>query len=685
MESLPKQAVFLSYASEDSAPALRICEALRAAGIEVWFDQSELRGGDAWDRQIRKQVHDCALFVALVSKHSDARTEGYFRREWRLAVERTHDMADDAPFLLPVAIDDTVEARARVPDQFREVQWTRLPGGAATAAFIDRVRRLLSFEPPTAAAAAVARVGAGGADRPGAVANGTGRRGGSWRFRPVHLALAAVVLVAGFYAVEHFRQPGAAARTGGVPESRAQALAAAQTATPEKSVAVLPFVNMSADKDQEYFADGLSEELINLLAKIPELHVSARTSSFYFKGKPTLIADVAKALGVANVLEGSVRKSGKTVRVTAQLVRADNGYPIWSDTYDRPLNDIFKIQDDIAASVIDGLKLSLLGARQPRAWPTANTEAYNLYLRAQSLNYLGSSPADLDRVIGYLKQALKVDPAFAPAWALLANTLGAEYALYGTLHFAATRDEAHAAAQRALKLDPDLPLAHLALGRLLHQLDWKWDPAEAEFQKAIALEPGSAEPYRLAGYLATTRGRFDKARGLLQRAVSADPLQPWNYAASAYVAYRTGDLESAEAMYKKAIELSPTTGKFHYVLASLLLVRGQTQAALVEMQRETNGGFRQCGLVLALDALGKKGEADQTLADAVHSFADKKAYLIALIYAQRHQSDQAFAWLDRAVRQRDGDMLYIQGDPMVSSLLPDPRYKSLMQRMQLAD
>ena len=673
---MSKQAVFLSYASEDATAALRICESLRAAGIEVWFDQSELRGGDAWDRQIKKQVHECALFIAVVSAHSNARTEGYFRREWRLAVERTHDIAEDAPFLLPVTIDDTTEASARVPDQFREVQWTRLRDGAPTKAFTDRVQRLLASEPAVAAPAAAASA------TPRAAIDS---RGSWWRSGPALLMFAVLLIGAGYIGVRHFLS----SRPGAVPAGAAVAVAnipaAASSAIPAKSVAVLPFVNLSSDKEQEYFSDGLTEELINLLAKIPELRVSARTSSFYFKGKPTMIADVARMLGVANVLEGSVRKSGNTVRVTAQLIRANTGYPIWSDTYDRPLHDIFKIQDEIASSVISGLELSLLGGQRPRAVPTTNTEAYSRFLHARSISYLGISAADLERAVGELQQAVKLDPGFAPAWALLANILSVESSLYANIQFASARAEASAAAQKALALDPDLPLAHVAMGRLLYEVDWNWDAADAELKKALALAPGSAEPYRLAGYLALTRGRFAEALRLLKRAVVADPLQPWNYAVQGYVVYRTGNLAEAESLYRKALDFAPTVGKWHYLLGSSLLIRGQAAAALTEMQRETNDGFRQCGIALALDALGRKREADAALALAVQSYGGQKAYLIALIYAARHQPDQAFAWLERAVRQRDGDMLYIKGDPMTASLVSDPRYRLILQEMQLAD
>jgi TolB-like protein/tetratricopeptide (TPR) repeat protein len=678
------QAVFISYASEDSPAALRLCETLRAAGVEVWFDQSELRGGDAWDRQIKMQVHECALFIAVVSRHSNARTEGYFRREWRLAVERTHDIAEDAPFLLPVTIDDTTEGNARVPEQFREVQWTRLRDGATTKAFTDRVLRLLASDPAVTAPAALA-VGAPAVATAAAPGKAIETRSAWWQSGPALLTFAVLLIGAGYLGVSQYLASRPGAPPAGAAGAATKSSTSVSSTVPEKSVAVLPFVNLSSDKEQEYFSDGLTEELINLLARIPELRVSARTSSFYFKGKPTMIADVAKVLGVTNILEGSVRKSGNTVRVTAQLIRADTGYPIWSDTYDRPLHDIFKIQDEIASSVINGLELSLLGGQRPRATQTNNTEAYSRFLQARSLSYFGSSPAVLERAIGELKQAVKLDPSFAPAWALLANLLSIESSLFGTIQLASAREEASAAAQKALALDPDLPEAHVAMGRLFYEVDWNWKAADAELQKAIVLEPGSTEPYRLAGYLATTQGRFAEALDLFKRAVAADPLQPWNYAATGYVAYRTGDLANAELHYKKALDLAPTVGKWHYLMGSSLLIRGQAAAALTEMQLETNDGFRQCGMALALDALGRKSEADAALTAAVQRYGGQKAYLIALIYAARHQPDQAFAWMERAIRQRDGDMLYIKGDPMIANLVSDPRYRLILQKMQLAD
>ena len=299
---MPKQAVFLSYASEDATAALRICESLRAAGIEVWFDQSELRGGDVWDRQIKKQVHECALFIAVVSAHSNARTEGYFRREWRLAVERTHDIAEDAPFLLPVTIDDTTEGSARVPDQFREVQWTRLRDGATTKAFTDRVLRLLASDPavaaPAVAAAATPRAAIKHAQQLVAIG-------------PAWLMFALLLIGAGYIGVRQFlsSRPGAApagAAVAAANDSGSRAQRHSRKVRRGAAVCELKF-----GQGAGVLLGRLDRGTDQSVGKIPELRVSARTSSFYFKGKPTMIADVAKMLGVANVLEGSVRKSGK--------------------------------------------------------------------------------------------------------------------------------------------------------------------------------------------------------------------------------------------------------------------------------------------------------------------------------------------------------------------------------------
>ena len=261
----PGRAVFLSYASQDAEAAQHLCDALRAAGVDVWFDRSELRGGDAWDRQIHEWIRDCRLFVAVISAHTEARDEGYFRREWKLAVDRTYNMAEHKAFLVPVAIDDTPERGAAVPEKFRQVQWTRLPGGSTPPAFVERIRQMLT--PDESRALASIRPASGPPSTPSAL-------------------------------------PGAVAAS----------------AAPENSIAVLPFTNLGGEADNEYFSDGLAEEIINFLAQIQALKVTARTSAFAFKGKTEDIRKIADALGVTTILEGSVRRSGPRIRVTAQLI-----------------------------------------------------------------------------------------------------------------------------------------------------------------------------------------------------------------------------------------------------------------------------------------------------------------------------------------------------------------------------
>ena len=309
-----QRAVFLSYASEDAQDAQRICASLRAAGVEVWFDRNELRGGDAWDQSIRRQIRECALFIPVISSHTQARPEGYFRLEWRLADQRTHLMGRNRAFIVPVCVDGTAEVGADVPDSFMAAQWTRLPSGDTPSAFCSRVAALLdgsATAPPAAPSA------------------GPTSRFANARKPVLWLSLVVVIAIVG--AVVAF----APDRWWGVKGRGAAAVAlrpatVADVPAPEKSIAVLPFDDMSEKHDQEYFSDGLAEELIDRLAQAPDLNVVSRTSSFYFKHRPTTIAEVAKALGISNVVEGSVRKSGQTLRITAQLIRAADGFHLWS-------------------------------------------------------------------------------------------------------------------------------------------------------------------------------------------------------------------------------------------------------------------------------------------------------------------------------------------------------------------
>jgi serine/threonine protein kinase/Flp pilus assembly protein TadD len=454
-------------------------------------------------------------------------------------------------------------------------------------------------------------------------------------------------------------------------------------ANSDKSIAVLPFVDMSEKHDQEYFSDGLSEELIDLLARVPGLHVPARTSSFYFKGKPTKIADIAKELGVANVLEGSVRRSGQQLRITVQLIRADNGYHLWSETYDRKLDDIFKIQDDIAGEVVRALKVSLLAEPMPVTKRTQNPEAYDLYLQARSIRRT-STKEGASTAIDYLHRATKLEPRFAAAWAELSRTRIWQ-SNAGFLPTNSIIAEAREAAHQAIALDPDLAAAHLAIGILSLDFDWNWAEAEREYRRAMELEPHNADILDFASEVPLALGHLDEARSFLERGIALEPLDERLYMAIGDLEFYAGRLTEAEAAYRKALDIYPTKRFIHGNLGTVLLAEGNTSLALTFIQLETDEASREYGLALVYAAIGRKTDADNALAELEKNYATVSAFNIAEIYAYRGQIDQAFDWLERAYRQRDANLLSLKVDPWLKNIERDPRYKALLRKMKLVE
>jgi TolB-like protein len=451
----------------------------------------------------------------------------------------------------------------------------------------------------------------------------------------------------------------------------------------DKSIAVLPFVDMSEKKDQEYFSDGLAEQVLDLLSRIPELRVVARTSAFSFKGKADDIPTIAHKLLVANVLEGSVRKDGNRLRITAQLVRADNGYHMWSETYDRKLDDIFKIQDEIAAAVVQALKVSLLQGSRPTAVRTQNTEAYELYLKARSLGYHASSEADFQKQVEYFQKAVKLDPRFAPAWAFLSGALGA-LALNFPFH-SQDWDAARNAAKTALALDPKLSEAHVAMASILSWRDWNWAEAEEQVQRALLLDPNNAGALGLAGSLASTMGNFDKAIEFSQKSLDLDPLSAGVYYNLARLSLRTGNLADTFSSLRKALALNPGERFAHLTAGLALLEKGDAAAALTEMELESDDTNRQYGRAVAYYALKRTPDADSTLAEYEKKYAADDSYGIAGVHAYRGEIDDAFKWLDRAYRQRDAGCADVTIDPLLKNLRSDPRYKEFLRKMKLPE
>jgi TolB-like protein/Tfp pilus assembly protein PilF len=492
------------------------------------------------------------------------------------------------------------------------------------------------------------------------------------------LAVLAIVVVA----VERFIPraaliPAATDAAPGVPPVEAPVQAA------EKSIAVLPFVNMSSDAGNEYFSDGLSEELLNLLAKIPDLRVAARTSAFKFKGEKIDVQEVARKLNVAHVLEGSVRKSGNKVRITAQLIKAADGYHLWSETYDRTLDDIFVVQDDIAGEVVKALKLTLLGTTPvPRSKPI-DSEAYNLALQGRFfLDRRGKQ--DLERAVDYFRQSHERDPGYAPAWAGLSQAY-ARQADNGFVPAADGYRRAREAAEKALALDPQLVDAHLAMGWIQRSYDWDWAAADASYRTALDLEPGSAEALRHAGMQAYALGRRNEAIDLATKAIERDPLRPNSYNNLSLALLAVNRDTEAEAASRKALELDPDGAYRHYGIGRALLLQGKNDAALREMQQETDESWRLCGLPLVFHALGRRDESDAALAALKDKYAGDSAHQIAEAHAFRGEADLAFEWLERAYAQRDGGVTEIKGDRLMRGLVGDPRYKAFLRKLKLPE
>ena len=1053
-------AIFLSYASQDADAALRICEALRAAGLEVWFDQSELRGGDAWDASIRKQIKECALFVPMISESTNSRSEGYFRLEWKLAVDRSHLMADDQPFFLPVILDDTPEASARVPDRFRERQWTRLKDESAVTAFAERVGKVLSRSGPsgirapnaapvlkfttaqkalapkvdegfwvavlpfkhrgggadvealaegmseeivtglsrfsylrviarsatlqlTGEAADVRAIGkelgaryvmdgnlrqAGATlrvsvqlvdastgahlwaetyDRPfkaedifalqddlvprivstvadpygvlprsmneavskiphaqmtpyeamlrgfegyerftieshamvrdclehavrNAPGNGTcwamlslayanehafgsnvlpdslgraldaARRGvdlgptnhvahqalahtlffrkefvgarnavqrslklnpmdgsniaeagrilaltGDWergcamieqgmalnanlpswfwmasafnayRKHEYRAALEAAVktnvplfvnlriLIAAAYGQLGDREAGGKAllklhtdkpgfvalanewlekwfdaemiehlfdglRKAGLETIAADAkpvtanVAIAPLADKDASIAVLAFANRSASADDEYFSDGLADELLNVLARIKGLRVAARTSAFSFKGKQATVAEIGRALNVATVLEGSVRKSGNRARVSVELVKVSDGYHLWSETYDRTLDDIFAVQDDIAQAVVKELRTTLMGEASVEAKDKTvaaeiakaatersdNSEAQRLFIHARFL-LNRKSERDLMQSIDDLKQAVAIDPGFALAWAWLAQALG-EAGGWGTMPVHEANAEALLAAQKALALAPDLVQAHAALAYVQTSYQWDFVAAEASIRHALKLAPDNADVLTSALRLSFCLRRFDEAEQFGRRAIGVDPLNAISYRHLAMSVFSAGNVKEAIHLMHQALELAPDGVASRHVLGIMLSAQGRFDEALAETMLEKAEWARLTGVSIvrwqksvARGTAADKTESDKALATMVKKHGNHSAVQISHLYAIRGDADSTFEWLERAYQQRDAGLTYSNALPLFDPIKSDPRWVAFVKKMGL--
>ncbi len=448
----------------------------------------------------------------------------------------------------------------------------------------------------------------------------------------------------------------------------------------EKSIAVLPFVDMSAAKDQEYFSDGLSEELLNLLAKIPELKVIGRTSSFSFKGKNEDLRSIAEKLGVANILEGSVRKDGNKIRVTTQLIRATDGTHLWSETYDRDLEGIFKLQDEIAGAVVKQLKLKLLAV--PSSAASSNIEVFNLILQG---NYFFDKldKENVAKAVNFYTQALIIDSTDARAWGKLANAISRQ-AWQNYIDRNEGREKARKAALKSIALNKNLAIGYIELGDLKLYQDFEWKSAKDNYQQALSLEPGNADVlYSLGGGLYFAIGQWNDAIRLMKECIEIDPLKPLYFLNLGNILTHAGRLDEAIAYFKKALELNPQFQRAHLYLGRSYLLMGKPEMALKEMQQENLEVFRVFGMALAYYAANRHKEADEALRDFSNRFQNEWGYLLAELYAFRGEKDKAFIWLENAFEKNDGWLVFLKGDPLLKSLKNDPRYTAFLKKMNL--
>jgi len=508
-------------------------------------------------------------------------------------------------------------------------------------------------------------------------AAGLRSHGGTW----IYVVLIGAALSVGLFFVGRYTAGHATARPAS-EELRRGKQSEPATAGPDKSIAVLPLINESGDPKDEYFSDGLSEELIAALAQISGLKVIGRSSSFRFKDRKEEPRAIGEKLGVSTLLDGTVRKQGDRVRIVAELVNAADGIQLWTGTFDRQLRDIFAVQEEIARAVAESLKITLLGAGSRSAQGSApdNAEAHNAYLQGH-FHLLRRNVEDFRKAIAYYDQAIQLDPHYALAYAERAEALAFMGDLTGERPTAYPK--ARSDAEKAVAIAPALAEARAALGWIRCLVDWKFAEGLAELKRAKELSPANPTANDLLARIIVYLGRFDEAERQARQAVELDPLSTVTQGNLARVLYYAGKLDEADAVARKAAELQPTGAGSHRWQTLIAAQRGDGEAALREAQLEPDAGFRRFELAVAHYVRGDRQAADAALADLVANAREGFAYQIAEVYAVRGEKDKAFEWLQISFDDRDAGMLSLLVNPLLRGLRDDPRYKNLLVKLGL--
>ena len=438
------------------------------------------------------------------------------------------------------------------------------------------------------------------------------------------------------------------------------------------SIAVLPFVDMSPNGDQEYFGDGIAEELLNELTRLDGLRVAGRTSSFSFKQSDENLQAIGEALHVNFILEGSIRKDGDRVLITAQLINAADGYHLWSDTYARELTDIFAIQEEIAIAVVSNLKITLLGD-VPKTRKT-DPQAYQLFLEGQYLKYQITADS-MSKAIEAFKQVVEIDPAYVPAWASLADS----YMWLGE------NDLADQAIQIAISADPSYAYSYYVRGIVRIFSEFRFKEGIEDFQLALKLDPNHAFIVASIGKGASITGKYDVAIEQFQAGLRLEPVTPEFYFFLGMTYRGSGRLDDSEASYRKMLSLSPQYRRGHFRLWHTLFLKGEFDAALAELEQETSASHKTTGLAITHYALGNEAQSDEILADLIEDAATRNGYRVAMVYGYRGEVDKAFEWLNQALETEAGGMVWILGETAFHGLHSDPRWQPLLENVNLLE
>jgi TolB-like protein/DNA-binding winged helix-turn-helix (wHTH) protein/Tfp pilus assembly protein PilF len=491
--------------------------------------------------------------------------------------------------------------------------------------------------------------------------------GALWSRRPLTGFLAVIVLALASLGIDRFW-------------SRDKQDAGSSNNVDPKSVAVLPFVDVCEKRDHGYFADGLTVELINRLTTIAGVQVASKASSFYFKGRQAPPREIGRDLHVASFLEGSVQTSPHGLRITAELVRTDDGFQIWAGSFDRPLTDIFKVQDEITDVVSQALQLSLVNHYTPNVAPTANIEAYTLYLRSIS-HIANNGPDDYKAAVEELQAAVTLDPQFADAWAQLGLAILMKNNMHGTPSTAACA-AARTAADHAVLLNERLEEGHRVAGAIFQYCDGNLADAEREFSRAFEVAPERGDALRSYAWLLVDAGRFNEAQQLARRAVDRDPFNSWNYVALGDAYWRSNRISEAEAAYRRAVQLNPTIASLHALYANVLLSAHKPVAAVDEAEREPDPRYRQLTLPIAFDAAGEKSDADREITAYESTHAKDDPGEIAVFYACRNDVENAIQWLRKFAAMHVGKFASLPNRiACFKNIESDLRYISLRQQL----